>query len=121
MHLQQTAPAKVESTLRDVILKLQNRYPNLQILVCSPTFCYIVKDGERFDCDTTEWGEFVLEDYILAEERVCKELGVGFVNNYHQDIITKETVEQNVFDGLHLNEAGRQIMAENILTAMDSA
>lgn len=117
-YLQQTTPGKVESTLRDVILKLQKRYPDLQIWVCSPTFCYILKDGERLDCDTTQLGEFVLEEYILAEERVCKELGVGFVNNYHQDIITKETIEQYVLDGLHLNEAGRQIVAENILAAI---
>jgi lysophospholipase L1-like esterase len=120
-YLQQTAPAQVESTLRDIILKLQKRYPKLQIWVCSPTFCYIVRDGERVDCDTTDLGEFVLEEYILAEERVCKELGIGFVNNYHQDIITKETIEQYVLDGLHLNEDGRQIMAKNILQAIKLA
>ena len=120
-YLQQTAPAQVEFTLRDVIQKLQKRYPDLQIWVCSPTFCYIVKDGERLDCDTTELGEFVLEEYILAEERVCKELGVGFVNNYHQDIITKKTIEQYVLDGLHLNEEGRRIVAENILEAIKPA
>jgi lysophospholipase L1-like esterase len=73
------------------------------------------------DCDTTDLGEFVLEEYILAEERVCKELGIGFVNNYHQDIITKETIEQYVLDGLHLNEDGRQIMAKNILQAIKLA
>ena len=120
-YLQQTPPEEVESTLRDVIIKLQKRYPDLQIWVCSPTFCYLVKDEEKLYCDTIELGEFVLEEYILAEERVCKELGVGFVNNYHQDVITKETIEQYVLDGLHLNEAGRQIMAENILEAMELA
>ena len=120
-YLQQVSPAQVESTLRDVIIKLQKRYPDLQIWICSPTFCYIVKDEEKLYCDTTELGEFVLEEYILAEERVCKELGVGFVNKYHQDVITKETIEQYVLDGLHLNEEGRQIMAGNILEAMEQA
>ena len=93
----------------------------MQIWICSPTFCYIVKDGKRLDCDTTELGEYILEEYIQAEKQVCEELGVGFVNNYHQNVITKETIEQYVLDGLHLNEEGRMIMAENIFEAIRQA
>ena len=91
----------------------------MQIIVCSPTFCYIQKNGENLYCDTTELGEFVLEEYIVAEEQVCKNLGIAFVNNYHQDLITKETLENYSFDGLHLNEDGRRVMAENILAVMN--
>ena len=118
-YVQQIPPEQMGNALKEVIIKIQTRYPELQIIVCSPTFCYIQKNGENLYCDTTELGEFVLEEYIVAEEQVCKNLGIAFVNNYHQDVITKETLENYSFDGLHLNEDGRRVMAENILAVMN--
>ncbi len=115
----QIPPEQVRATLREVIQKLQDKYPDMHIWISSPTYCYIVVDGENLYCDTTDLGPYTLEEYILAEEQVCEELGVGFVNNYHQDVITKETMDRYYLDGLHLNEAGRQVIANNILAAMD--
>jgi len=43
---------------------------------------------------------------------------VGFVDNYHQDVITRETMDNYYLDGLHLNEAGRRVIADNILKAV---
>lgn len=114
----QIPPNKVGETLKEILISLQKEYPNLYIVVSSPTYCYIVKDGRNLYCDTTELGSFVLEEYILEEEKVCAELGVTFVDNYHQDVITKETMDQYYLDGLHLNEAGRQFMADNIVAAL---
>ena len=90
----------------------------MNIWVSSPTYCYIVVDGENMYCDTTDLGVYTLEEYVQMEQQICEEMGVGFVDNYHQDIITRETMDEYYLDGLHLNEAGRQVIAENILAAM---
>lgn len=117
-YLMQIEPQKVGETLKEALEILSKRYPNMQIFVCSPTYCFIEHEGETWYCDTTDLGEYVLEDYIEAERQVCEELQICFIDNYHQDIITRETIEEYVIDGLHLNEAGRQIMADNIVSAM---
>lgn len=117
----QIAPEKMRESLTRIINKLKARYPDMQIWISSPTYCYIVRDEENIYCDTTGLGPYTLEDYVLVEEQVCKELGVGFIDNYHQDIITKETMEQYSLDGLHLNEVGRQVIADNILATMERA
>ena len=69
-------------------------------------------------CDTTALGPYLLEDYVLEEARICLEAGVGFIDNYHQDVITKETVQDYCLDGVHLNLAGRTFLAENIVAAI---
>lgn len=114
----QIPPTQVGNTLRQILTSLKKAYPKLRIIVSSPTYCYIVKDGRNLYCDTTELGPYILEEYVLQEEKVCAELGVTFVDNYHQDVITKDTMDEYYIDGLHLNEAGRQVMADNILAAM---
>lgn len=114
----QIPPKQVGNALREIIEKLQKRYPDMNIWVSSPTYCYIVVDGENMYCDTTDLGAYTLEEYVQMEQQICEEMGVGFVDNYHQDIITRETMDEYYLDGLHLNEAGRQVIADNILAAM---
>lgn len=115
----QIPPETVGKVLKESIELLQGKYPQLRIVVSSPTYCYIVKNEERLYCDTTELGEYVLEEYIWQEQQVCEDTGVIFVDNYHQDVITRETMDAYYLDGLHLNEAGRQFLADNIVKALD--
>ena len=114
----QIPPEQVGDALRDIIKKLQHRYPDMDIWISSPTYCYIVVDGVNVYCDTQELGPYMLEAYVQIEEQICKEMGVGFVDNYHQDVITRETMDNYYLDGLHLNEAGRRVIADNILKAV---
>jgi lysophospholipase L1-like esterase len=117
-YVLQISPKQVGENLKKTIILLKETYPALRILVSSPTYCYIEQNGQKLYCDTTELGPYVLEEYILEEQRVCEELDVIFVDNYHQDIITRETMDAYYLDGLHLNETGRQFMADNILAAL---
>ena len=117
-YAMQISPEKVGETLRLILTSLQREYPKLRIVVVSPTYCYIVRDGEKLYCDTTDWGPYILEEYVMEEEKVCAELGVLFVDNYHQDVITKDTMDAYYLDGLHLNEEGRKFMADNILNVL---
>ena len=117
-YLNQIPPEEVGRALQQILLKLTGAFPELQIWVSSPTFCYLDRDGERMYCDTTALGPYLLEDYVLEEARICLEAGVGFIDNYHQDVITKETVQDYCLDGVHLNLAGRKFLAKNIVAAI---
>lgn len=114
----QIPPNTVGETLKEILTSLQIKYPNLRLVVSSPTYCYIMQDDRKLYCDTTELGPYILEEYVLEEKKVCAELGVMFVDNYHQDVITKDTMDAYYLDGLHLNEAGRQVLADNIVAAL---
>lgn len=118
-YAMQIPPVEFGETLREIIVSLQEKYPNLRIVVSSPIYCFIVKDGDPVYCDTTGLGQYVLEDYITEQAKICRQLDVLYVDNYHQDIITRDTMDMYFLDGLHLNEAGRQFMANNILAALE--
>lgn len=117
-YANQIDPEEVYATLTSVIGRLQKKYPDLDIWVSSPTYCYIQSGDKKQYCDTRELGPYLLEEYVEAEAKVCQELSVGFIDNFHQDTITRETVDTYSMDGLHLNEQGRQFIADNIIEAL---
>ncbi len=117
-YAMQIPPEQFEELLEDIIKRFEKHYPDMQIVVSSPTYCYIVRDGQDLYCDSHEMGPYLLEEYVNAESRICDKLGVLFVDNYHDSVINKETLMDYSLDGLHLNEAGRQIIADRISEAL---
>lgn len=117
-YAMQIPPEQFEETLESIIKRFRKHYPDMQIVISSPSYCYIVRDGQDLYCDTMEMGPYLLEEYVNVERKVCSELGVLFVDNYHDSLINKESLMEYSLDGLHLNEAGRQIMAEQILEVL---
>ncbi len=114
----QIPPEEVGEALREILKSLQKAYPEMKLVVSSPAYCYIAKDNEKLYCDTEALGPYLLEQYVLEERKVCTELGVTFADNYHQSVIVKDSLEVYSLDGLHLNEAGRQVIADNIAAAL---
>lgn len=114
----QIPPQRLGETLREIITILQKRFPKLKLVVSSPSYCYIVRNGKNLYCDTTELGPYLLEEYVGVEQQVCEEFGVIFVDNYHNSIINKENLMQYSLDGLHLNEQGRQVIADRIVEVL---
>jgi lysophospholipase L1-like esterase len=119
-YAMQIPPEQFEETLRSIIHRFQEHYPEMEIVICSPSYCYIVRDGENLYCDTYEMGPHTLEEYVNVEQKVCAEEHIVFVDNYHDSLINKESLEAYSLDGLHLNEEGRTLIAENIVKALSS-
>lgn len=117
-YAMQIPPEQFEETLRSIVKRFKNNYPDMEIVISSPSYCYIVRDGEDLYCDTHEMGPYLLEEYVDVEKKVCAEEGILFVDNYHDSVINKENLEMYSLDGLHLNEVGRQLMADEILDAI---
>ncbi len=97
--------------LRSSIRSLRKAYPGLRIILMTPTYSWFPFKDET--CETWNTGYGYLEDYVNKELQIGEEMGVEVIDNYH-DLYPHETMEDwktYTRDGLHLNEAGRRLLA----------
>lgn len=100
--------------LRRSLMYLRQANPDMRILLASTTYTWY-RAGEM-TCEEYDAGYGKQEDYIRAEAEVAEELGVEFLDLYH-DVYPHENWEDwevYTFDGLHPNEAGRELLAHII-------
>lgn len=100
--------------LRYSIEALQEAYPDMRLILMSPTWCYIWIDGQRVDSEEADFGGGYLEEYVDLEGKIAEEYGLYFLDNYHNSEVRELTQEQYYFDGLHLNGEGQKKIAEEI-------
>ena len=99
--------------LRTSLKLLKETYPELRIILVTPTFCAVPDENGLFrDCNKYSYGGGYLEEYVEAELKVAKEMGVEVIDDYHLSGITADNFEEYLLDGLHLNEKGRKIIAD---------
>lgn len=100
--------------LRSSLLSLREVNPNMRILLVTPTFTWHLQSG--LTCEEFNGGYGIQEDYIQAEIEVAKELGVELIDVYHELFPHEkwEDWELYTFDGLHPNEAGRELLTNVI-------
>lgn len=88
--------------------------PDLRIILLTSTYSWY--DYAEETCEEKDEGGGILEDYINMEIQVAEEMDVEILDLYH-DFYPHETWEDwklYTRDGLHPNEAGRQLLAETI-------
>lgn len=105
--------------LRYSVRLLQEEYPQMKIILMTPAWCYIVHGDERADCDDTDYGGGYLQDYVELEIRIAREYGLYLLDNFHDSGIGKQTQEQYLYDGLHLNRNGQQLIAGRIAELLE--
>lgn len=100
-------------TLRSVINMLRKEYPQMRIVLVTPSYCSPTAADETYRyCDETDYGGGYLEEYVNAELEVADELGVEIIDLYHTMDINQENFDTYLYDGLHFNEYGREIVAD---------
>ncbi len=103
--------------LRTSIESLKGGFPNLQIILMTPTWCAFYGE-ERSTCEERDFGGGLLEDYVGLELQIGQDYGLLVLDNYHDSGIWEETEEKYLYDGLHLTVAGQQLIAERIADAI---
>lgn len=99
--------------LRYSIEKIKKAYPNIKIVLVTPTYCYFQSDGKRAgDSENSDFGFGPLENYANKQIQIAKEYGLGVVDDFYNLGINAENVDEYTEDGLHLNEKGRALMAQ---------
>lgn len=91
---------------------IQQTYPHIRIVVLSPTYGqYTDENGNLVNADTEDLGNGTLPDYVLHEIDVAMANGVSILDNYYGSV-TENQAEECLTDGYHLNEAGRERIAQ---------
>lgn len=103
-----------QGALRTSVSILQEKYPDIRIVLASPTYTWYMQ--EQLTCEEFDAGYGVLEDYVLAEAEVAEEFGLEWIDLYHDLFPHEKWADWELYtsDGLHPNEAGRTLVAERI-------
>lgn len=95
----------------------QKYYPHIRIIVMSPAYAFAIDDnGEYISSDVQRYGGEVLSNHCLFEAHECSALNVTFVDNLY-GTITEDNAKEYLIDNLHLNLAGRELVAERFAEA----
>lgn len=92
--------------LRNGIANLTVYYPNLEVIVVSPTYTKLF-EGEK---------EFEIGDYVEAARGVAKEFDVHFLDMFHTLGSDAESRTEHLEDGVHLSADGREIYANAVIS-----
>ena len=99
---------------------LQANCPNTRIIVMSPTYAFAVdENGEYVSSDMYTYGWDVLSTYSLMQSRSASVRGVTYVDNLY-GTITEDNAERYLIDNLHLNVAGRNLVADRFVAALNA-
>ena len=91
--------------LRYGINRLQKSFPQLEVIITSPTYCEWFK-GER---------QFELGTYVECDRSVAQEMDVHFLDMYHALGKSPEEKMEYLSDGVHLTSEGRTIYAHSVV------
>jgi len=102
--------------LRYSIEKLKTICPKAQIVIVTPTYCYFMDYFLNWtgDCTTEDYGYGYLEDYANLQIQIASEYNLECIDNYHEIGIDASNADDFTEDGIHLNEAGRALLARRL-------
>ena len=101
--------------LRYSIELLKGKYPNIEIILMTPTWCWLNQNGVKFSCDSITFKEGgILEEYADCAIEIAKDYGVYVLDNFHESGIGPDTSEKYLADGLHLSPEGQKLVADRL-------
>lgn len=101
--------------LRSGLRRLRACNKDARIILVTPTYNWLPDQGQTCE-EYTENGKF-LEDYVLLEQQIGLEEQIEVLDLYHEFLPydTWEDWKLYTLDGVHPNEAGRQLIADRII------
>lgn len=100
--------------LRSALSMWQEACPDVRIILLTPTYSWYPYTDET--CEEMNAGGGILEDYVDRELQIAEEMDVEILDVYHNFYPHEAWEDWMLYtrDGLHPNEAGRQLLAETI-------
>lgn len=98
---------------------IRSEYPHIRFIVLSPTYAFAVnEEGEYVSSDMYRYGkQDVLSTYVIKQYGSCASLSVSFIDNLY-GTITEDNATEYLTDNLHLNAAGRKLVARRFVDAL---
>ncbi len=108
-----TDPTTFTGNLEASIEVLQSYYPQIRIIVMSPSYAYAVdENGNYVSSDMYVYNDRdVLSTYVIRECYSSNIHSVSFLDNLYGSI-TEDNADEYLIDNLHLNVAGRKLIAK---------
>lgn len=108
-----TDPTQFTGNLEASLEVLQRLYPQIRIIVMSPTYAYAIdEDGNYVSSDIYIYnGRDVLSTYVIKECYSSNLHSVSFMDNLYGSI-TEDNAKEYLTDNLHLNVKGRKLIAK---------
>lgn len=108
------------SATRYVCSEIWANYPNVKILITTPTYRYGLGVNEDEDSDTHLRGSYSLLEWVESAKVIGKELKVPVLDNYNEANINKYNRDYyfDVGDETHPNETGRKLLAGRFAGAL---
>lgn len=101
------------------IQQIQESYPNIRIMVMSPTFAYWEdENGNRDSADKYMNSYGTLATYVIKESDTCYENSVSFIDNYY-GTVNELNASDYLEDKSHLNLEGRKLVAKRFVECMN--
>lgn len=97
----------------------QETYPQVRIIVLSPTYMQFVdENGELQNGDTYNNGNGAMPNYLLNLIDVTQEYSVTVLDNYYGSI-SEDNYKKYLDDAIHLNKKGREIIADRLVAILE--
>ena len=108
-----TDPTQFTGNLEASLDVLQSLYPQIRIIVMSPTYAYAVdENGDYVSSDMYIYNNRdVLSTYVIKECYSANLHSVSFMDSLYGSI-TEDTAKEYLTDNLHLNVKGRKLIAK---------
>lgn len=108
-----TDPTQFTGNLEASLDVLQSLYPQIRIIVMSPTYAYAVDENEDYvSSDMYIYNNRdVLSTYVIKECYSANLHSVSFMDNLYGSI-TEDNAKEYLIDNLHLNVKGRKLIAK---------
>lgn len=108
-----TDPTQFTGNLEASLDVLQSLYPQIRIIVMSPTYAYAVdENGDYISSDMYIYNNRdVLSTYVIKECYSANLHSVSFMDNLYGSI-TEDNAKEYLTDNLHLNVKGRKLIAK---------
>ena len=106
-------------TTEAVIEYMQFFFPNVRIIVLSPTYAFALDDdGKYISSDMKRYGQDVLSTYAILQYASCVSRSVTFIDNIY-NTFNEDNAKKYLSDHLHLNVKGRKKVAERFAYALN--
>lgn len=97
----------------------QQFYPYIRIIVMSPTYAFgIDENGDYISSDIKVYNEFPLSTYAGMMERGAYLHSVTYLDHIY-GTVHEDNASQYLIDNLHLNQDGRELVAERFKYALE--
>lgn len=100
--------------LRTALEGLQQAYPHIRIVIMSHSFAqYVDENGEHHSGGGTDLGNGALPHYLVKQVDVALSCKVSIIDNFYGSI-HEDNFQKYLSDHIHLNDAGRNLLAERL-------